>query len=59
VAVLLSERQDQAAAEAFCRSARAVTGGGPDRVTTEGQGSYPGAIKAEWGEAVTPRTTRS
>ena len=50
VDVLLSERQDQAAAEAFFRSARTVTGSIPDRVTTDGHSSYPGAIRAELGE---------
>ena len=58
VDVLLSERQDQAAAEAFFRSARTVTDSVPDRVTTDGHSSYPGAIKAELGEAVTHRTNR-
>jgi transposase-like protein len=58
VDVLLSERQYQAAAEAFFRSARTVTGRVPDRVTTDGHGSYPGASKAELGEAVTYRTNR-
>jgi putative transposase len=58
VDVLLSERQDQAAAEAFFRSARTVTGSVPDRVTTDGHSSYPGAIKAELGEAMTHRTNR-
>jgi putative transposase len=58
VDVWLSERQDQAAAEAFFRSARTVTGKVPDRVTTDGHSSYPGAIKAELGEAVTHRTNR-
>ena len=58
VDVLLSERQDQAAAEAFFRSARTVSGRVPDRVTTDGHSSYPGAIRAELGEAVTHRTNR-
>jgi transposase-like protein len=58
VDVLLRERQDQAAAEAFFRSARTITGEAPDRVMTDGHGSYPGAIKAELGEAVTHRTNR-
>ena len=56
VDVLLSERQDQAAAEAFFRSARAITGSVPDRVTTDGRRSYPGAIKTELGESVIHRT---
>ena len=58
VDVLLSERQDQTAAEAFFRSARTVTGCVPDRVTTDGHSSYPGAIKAELGEGVHHRTNR-
>jgi transposase-like protein len=58
VDVLLSARQDQAAAEAFFRSARTVSGSMPDRVTTDGHGSYPGAIKAELGESVTHRINR-
>jgi len=58
VDVLLSERQDQAAAEAFFRSARTVTDSVPDRVTTDGHKAYPGAIKRELGESVTHRTNR-
>ena len=51
VDVLLRERQDREAGAAFFRSARIVTGQVPDRVTTDGRGAYPGAIKAELGEA--------
>lgn len=58
VDVLLSERQDQAAAEAFFRSARIVTGRVPDRVTTDGHRSYPGAIKTELGGSVIHRANR-
>src|SRR5262249_2434584 len=58
VDVFLSERQDQAAAEAFFCSARAVTGMVPDRITTDGHGAYPGAIKTELGADVTHRTNR-
>ena len=58
VDVFLSERQDQAAAEAFFRSARMVTDRIPARVTTDGHSSYPGAIKAELGEDVAHRTNR-
>jgi putative transposase len=58
VDVLLSERRDRAAAEAFFRSARTVTEMVPDRVTTDGHDSYPGAIKAELGEGITHRTNR-
>jgi putative transposase len=58
VDVLLSERQDQAAAEAFFRPARTVTDSVPDRVTTDGHRAYPGAIKRELGADVTHRTNR-
>jgi putative transposase len=58
VEVLLSETQDKTAARAFFRSARTVTGRVPERVTSDGQGSYPGAIKAKLGEPVRHRTNR-
>jgi putative transposase len=58
VDVRLSEKRDKAAAEAFFRSARIVTGYVPERVTTDGHNAYPGAIKAELGEAVRHRTNR-
>src|SRR5262245_27553306 len=58
VDVLLSEKRDKAAAEAFFRSARTVTGRVPERVTTDGHNTYPGAIKAAFGEAVGHRTNR-
>src|SRR4051794_25537864 len=45
VDVLLSEHRDMAAAQAFFRSAQAVTGVTPDRVTTDGHDSYPRAIR--------------
>jgi putative transposase len=41
VDVLFSEHRDMAAAQAFFRSAKAVTGVTPDRVTTDGHDSYP------------------
>src|ERR1700749_4968260 len=47
VDVMLSEHRDLAAAKAFFRSAKAVTGVTPDRVTTEGHDSYPRAIRTE------------
>jgi transposase-like protein len=56
VDVLLSEKRDKAAAEIFFRSARTVTGCVPARVTTDGHNAYPGAIKAELGDAVLHRT---
>ena len=58
VDVLLSEKRDKAAAEAFFRSARTVTGSVPVRVTSDGHDAYPGAIKAVLGEAVHHRTNR-
>ena len=45
--VLFSERRDMTAARAFFRSAEAVTGVTPDRVTTDGHDSYPRAIRAK------------
>ena len=58
VEVLLSETRDKAAAEAFLRSARTVTGRVPEGVTTDGHDASPGAIKAERGEEVRHRTNR-
>jgi putative transposase len=55
---LLSETRDKAAAEAFFRSARTITGSVPERVTTDGHDAYPGASRAELGKAVRHRTTR-
>lgn len=58
VDVLFSERRDMTAAKAFFRSAKAVTGITPDRVTTDGHDSYPRAIRTELGRAVRHRTSR-
>ena len=58
VDVLFSERRDMTAARAFFRSAKAVTGITPDRVTTDGHDSYPRAIRTELGKAVRHRTNR-
>src|SRR5271166_5341051 len=58
VDVRLSETRDMAAAKAFFRSARAVTGMTPARVTTDGHDSYPRATRTELGEAVCHRTNR-
>jgi transposase-like protein len=58
VDVLFSEHRDMAAAQAFFRSAQAVTGITPDRVTTDGHDSYPRAIRTELGKAVRHRTSR-
>jgi transposase-like protein len=44
VDVMLSGHRDLAAAKAFIRSAKAVTGVTPDRVTTDGHDAYPRAI---------------
>jgi putative transposase len=58
VGVLLREKRDKAAAQAFFRSARTGTGRVPARVTSDGHDAYPGAIKAELGEGVRHRTSR-
>ena len=54
---MLSERRDMAAARAFFRSARSVTGQVPERVTTDGHGSYPRAIRTVLGRRVAHRTS--
>ena len=46
-----------AAAQAFFRSARSATGMTPDRVTTDGHGSYPRAIRTTLGRRVVHRTS--
>ncbi len=58
VDTMLSERRDMAAARAFFRSAKAATGAAPDRVTTDGHGSYPRAIRTTLGRRVAHRTSR-
>ena len=57
VDTMLSEHRDMAAAQAFFRSAQAVTGVIPDRVTTDGHGSYPRAIRSTLGRPVAHRTS--
>ena len=57
VDTMLSEHRDMAAAQAFFRSAQAVTGVTPDRVTTDGHGSYPRAIRSTLGRRVVHRTS--
>src|SRR5215217_6543390 len=57
VDTLLSERRDMAAAQAFFRSARSATGLVPDRVTTDGHGSYPRAVRTTLGRRVAHRTS--
>ncbi|HTR16588.1 MAG TPA: IS6 family transposase [Acetobacteraceae bacterium] len=54
---MLSEHRDMAAAQAFFRSARSATGITPDRVTTDGHGSYPRAIRSTLGRDVKHRTS--
>nr|WP_239479422.1 IS6 family transposase [Lichenicola cladoniae] len=54
---MLSEHRDMKAANAFFRSARAVMGLRPDRVMTDGHGSYPRAIRTVPGKAVRHRTS--
>ncbi len=58
VDTMLSEHRDMAAAQAFFRSARSATGLTPDRVTTDGHGSYPRAIRTTLGRRVAHRTSR-
>ena len=57
VDAMLSEHRDMAAAKAFFRSAVATMGFRPDRVTTDGHGSYPRAIRTVLGKAVRHRTS--
>jgi putative transposase len=58
VDVRLSEKRDMAAAKAFFRSAKAVTGVTPARVTTDGHDSYPRAIRTMLGDGVKHRTSQ-
>ena len=51
VDVLFSGHRDMKAARAFFRSAKAVTGLTPDRVTTDGHDSYLGRSAPSWAEA--------
>src|ERR687890_1983575 len=57
VDTMLSERRDMAAAQAFFRSAKAATGATPERVTTDGHGSYPRAICSTLRRHVVHRTS--
>ena len=54
----LSEHRDRQAAKAFFRSARATMGFRPDRVTTDGHGSYPRAIRTVLGKTSRPEGRR-
>lgn len=58
VDVMFSETRDMAAAKAFFRSAKAVTGIIAKWVTTDGHDSYPRAIRSELGKDVRHRTSR-
>jgi putative transposase len=58
VDVMLSDHRDFAAAKAFFRSAKTVTGVTPGRVTTDGHDAYPRAIRTELGKRVRHRTNR-
>lgn len=58
VDVRLSATRDLAAAEAFFRSARAVTGVTPDRITTDGHDAYARAIRNVFGDHRIHRTNR-
>jgi transposase-like protein len=49
---MLSEYRDMAAAQAFFRSSKAATGITLERVTTDGHGSYPRAIRSTLGRKV-------
>ena len=53
---MLSEHRNLAAAKRFFRSAKTVTGVIPERVTTDGHGAYPQAIRSELGSRVRHRT---
>ncbi len=57
VDTMLSEHRDMAAAKAFFRSAKAVAGQVPERVTTDGHGSYPRAIRTTLVRRVLHRTS--
>jgi putative transposase len=54
---MLSEHRDMAAAQAFFRAAKAAAGVTPERVTTDGHGSYPRAIRTVLGRRVVHRTS--
>jgi putative transposase len=57
IGAMLSEQRDMRAAKAFFRSGKATAGFRPDRVTTDGHGSYPRAIRAVLGRTVRHRTS--
>jgi putative transposase len=57
VDTMLSEHRDMATAKAFFRSAKSATGLVPDRVTTDGHGPNPRAIRSTLGRHVEHRTS--
>ncbi|MFC7739232.1 IS6 family transposase [Roseomonas sp. GCM10028921] len=57
VDTVLSEHRDRAAAKALPRSASSATGIVADRVTTDGHGSYPRAIRSTLGRGITHRNS--
>jgi putative transposase len=54
--VMLSDKRDMQAAQAFFRSAKGVMGFTPDRVTTDGHTSYPRAVRSVLGRRTKHRT---
>ncbi|MFC7738203.1 IS6 family transposase [Roseomonas sp. GCM10028921] len=57
VDTMLSKHRDMAAAKAFFRSAKSATGIVPGKVTTDGHGSYPRAIRSTLGKQVEHRNS--
>jgi transposase-like protein len=55
---MLSATRDMAAAKRFFKGAKEVTGCRPERVTTDGHGSYPRAIRSVLGRKVVHRTNQ-
>jgi putative transposase len=55
---MLSEKRDLGAAKRFFAQAKNVVGHKPTRVTTDGHGSYPRAIRRILGRKVEHRTSR-
>jgi transposase-like protein len=55
---MLSKTRDMAAAQKFFQQAKEVTGGTPERVTTDGHNSYPRAIRRMLGRKVLHRNSR-
>ncbi len=57
VDAMLSQHRDMKAAKRFFRSARATMGFRPNRVTTDGHGSYPRVIRTVLGRTARHRTS--